>query len=358
MLHQRLVVVLSSLSIVLVALVALVLVSEYDRVYTVQTCSDHIHSTYIPCKNGQMTPRLQQFFMVPEFRQGILTAALPDAARISKIQYGENLSKLLEQMQTVFGFLSLSSKKAFNPSAFVGALQNKPWGFFPLDSPVHEQNDANEFFNLLVDRVELALAHTPNSELLKQCFGGQLVQQMLCKGCPHSSERLEPFFQVSLDIKKKSNIQESLDSFVKGEMLEGENAYFCELCNKKVDSLKRTCFHTVPQTLVLHLKRFEMNYDTWEKSKLNDTFAFPMIIDLSPYTKAGIDGHVNVNVENNVDGGPVDTRGCGSDHNSNNQNHDGSGDQQCTACNSVCRLQGVLVHSGTAHSGIEESSNG
>jgi ubiquitin C-terminal hydrolase len=40
----------------------------------------------------------------------------------------------------------------------------------------------------------------------------------------------------------KKNLQEGLDAFVKGDMLEEGNQYFCEKCDKKVDALKRTCF--------------------------------------------------------------------------------------------------------------------
>ena len=35
------------------------------------------------------------------------------------------------------------------------------------------------------------------------------------------------------------SILESLDEFIKGEMLEGDNEYLCEKCNKKYPTLKR-----------------------------------------------------------------------------------------------------------------------
>lgn len=33
---------------------------------------------------------------------------------------------------------------------------------------------------------------------------------------------------------KNATLQDSLDQFVKGELLEGDNAYFCEKCGEKV----------------------------------------------------------------------------------------------------------------------------
>ena len=35
--------------------------------------------------------------------------------------------------------------------------------------------------------------------------------------------------------------QESLSNYVKGEMLEGDNAYFCEKCALKRNAVKRMC---------------------------------------------------------------------------------------------------------------------
>ena len=38
-----------------------------------------------------------------------------------------------------------------------------------------------------------------------------------------------------------NNLLQSLDQFVKGELLEGDNAYYCEKCGKKRDAVKRMC---------------------------------------------------------------------------------------------------------------------
>ena len=39
---------------------------------------------------------------------------------------------------------------------------------------------------------------------------------------------------VSLEVTGKATILESLDAFVAGEMLAGDNAFFCESCGKAV----------------------------------------------------------------------------------------------------------------------------
>lgn len=41
------------------------------------------------------------------------------------------------------------------------------------------------------------------------------------------------FFALNVTVKHAS-LQESLDQFVRGEILEADNAYYCEKCNEKV----------------------------------------------------------------------------------------------------------------------------
>lgn len=67
--------------------------------------------------------------------------------------------------------------------------------------------------------------------------------------------------------------QASLKQFVRGELLDGDNAYSCEKCGGvKRTTLKRTCISNLPQTLVIQLKRFEHDYDIGRAVKLNQRF--------------------------------------------------------------------------------------
>lgn len=68
-------------------------------------------------------------------------------------------------------------------------------------------------------------------------------------------------------------------------MLEGDNAYYCEKCEKKIDTLKRCCIKRMPNVLFLVLKRFEFNFDTMTKSKVNDYCEFPMSINMGAYSQ-------------------------------------------------------------------------
>ena len=67
--------------------------------------------------------------------------------------------------------------------------------------------DADEFFNLLMDRIEASIKRSNDADLVKRNFGGYISNEIICKTCPHSSEREEPFFALPLSVKNKKNIE-------------------------------------------------------------------------------------------------------------------------------------------------------
>lgn len=148
--------------------------------------------------------------------------------------------------------------------------------------------DADEFFNMIFDRLESLLKGTAQESVLKQFFGGEIINQVISKDCPHLSERVEGFFALSIEVKGKKNILESLELFVKGDVLEGDNKYFCDSCKAKVNAVRRSCVNSLPDNLIVHQKRFEFDLELLRRVKLNDYCEFPMTLDMKPYTKEGL----------------------------------------------------------------------
>ena len=54
-------------------------------------------------------------------------------------------------------------------------------------------------------------------------------------------EREEVFFALNVTVKN-ATLQDSLAQFVKGELLDGDNQYFCEKCGEKVIDLAGSIF--------------------------------------------------------------------------------------------------------------------
>lgn len=242
-----------------------------------------------------------QLFMNIGFRQFMLNA------RIDK----PHAQQLLSETQNLFANLQDSRRRFIDPQACVDQITT--YEDLPID--IHNQMDVDEFFNLLFDRWEAQFTLDSDKKALRSVYGGQLVQQVKSKECEHISERIEPFSAIQCDIKGKSSLEESLQAYVDGEIMEGDNKYKCSTCDRHVDAVKRACLKDLPNNLIFHLKRFDFNLRLLQRSKINDYFPFPDKIDMQPYTVEHL-----------------------SDPSSN-------------AEPDIFELVGVLVHSGTAETG-------
>jgi ubiquitin carboxyl-terminal hydrolase 9/24 len=77
-------------------------------------------------------------------------------------------------------------------------------------------------------------------------------------------------------------MHESLqEHFLKGDEISG---YKCGGCKKESDVQKRTLLSKSPNVLIVMLKRFLFNFDTFMTDKTNSYFEFPEQLDLTPYS--------------------------------------------------------------------------
>lgn len=292
---------------------------------------------YVGLKNAgatcYMNSVFQQLFMQPDVRRSVLACTECDDL--------EKPGSVFFQLQAMFGALLGSSLDHYTPQGFWCAYRD--YDGMPIN--LREHQDAFEFFNRLYDAIDETLKATHQETTLTRIFGGVFAQQVICRGCPHRSEREEPFAAISVDVKNKKDLVESLEAFVRGDLLEGDNAYYCDDCGLKVDALKRVCVKSLPHTLVVHLKRFDFDYETMQRLKLKDRFEFPTHIDMKPYT---VEGLALQETRNHVSCSPTGLSNNSSDMNS----------KQETVSNMVkpdpyyhYDLVGVVVHSGTAFAG-------
>ena len=190
---------------------------------------------------------------------------------------------ILKQVQAIFGHLSKTKLQFYVPKGL--------WKHFRMQGePVNlrEQQDAVEFYVFLIDFVDQALKDLGHEKRMTKILGGVFSDQKICKTCPHRYSSEEPFSVISVDVRNHSNLQESLHEYVKGDLLDGSNAYYCERCDKKVDTTKRLCVKKLPPILVIQLKRFDYDYERECAIKFNDYFEFPRELDMEPYTVAGL----------------------------------------------------------------------
>ncbi|KAJ3439336.1 ubiquitin carboxyl-terminal hydrolase faf-y-related [Anaeramoeba flamelloides] len=229
-----------------------------------------------------MNSLLQQIFMIKGLSKAIVSLNLPNIDENSQNNSNE---KMLHHLQLLFGHL-LWGKKSF---ASTKIFANHFTDYTGEKINVREQMDADEFFGMFFEKIERVLQKIQQPKLVKNMIGGKLANQIISLESNFSSERIEEFLTISLDVKGKNNIYESLEQYIEGEKLTGDNKYYSEILGKKVDALKRVCIDTLPKNLIFHLKRFEYNLETMRRYKVNDEYEFPFELDMYKFTKDGIE---------------------------------------------------------------------
>ncbi|RPA87596.1 hypothetical protein BJ508DRAFT_320601 [Ascobolus immersus RN42] len=213
---------------------------------------------------------MTQLFMNTQFRKFIFDAEVEDYEK----------QNLLVALKGMFGEMQGGKSKFVDPTPLAAAIRDHE----DNEIDVTVQMDVDEFFNLLFDRLEGQMPSKTVKDKFRALYGGNLVQQVKSRECPHISEREEPFSAIQCDIKGKANLVESLQAYVEGDVMEGDNKYSCSQCNKHVDAVKRACLKDIPDNLIFHLKRFDFDLETMQRRKINDRFEFPETIDMRPYT--------------------------------------------------------------------------
>jgi len=82
--------------------------------------------------------------------------------------------------------------------------------------------------------------------------------------------------QIELQVKGHRSILHALEALVEGERLEGDNQYQLDeeqggdAGARKVDAQKRVCLGELPSTLIIQLKRFQLDFETMSNIKLKE----------------------------------------------------------------------------------------
>lgn len=293
-----------------------------------------------------MNALLQQLFMIPKLRKNILSM---DLQTVFKNEKELNESEVF-QLQNIMGGLQESEKQYVNPELFCQAF--KDFDGNPIN--VNVQEDLGGFLLNLFDKITEKLKDTPYKSVVNEVMGGVLSHELIGRNkCPHYREREEPFAGVTLEIKNKKTIHESLQAYIEGEVLEGGNQVNCPKCNAKVDTLKRVSFKKLPNTLVFVLKRFFMDYNTMQTVKLNDKLEFPKDLDMKPYSKEGQppapsreeDSRSTASVKIHVDG--EDNKSDGKEKSADDKSDDKPEEEVKGPEYYKYKLRGVVVHQGS-----------
>mmetsp|Transcript_32739 Transcript_32739/g.56995 ORF Transcript_32739/g.56995 Transcript_32739/m.56995 type:complete len:1043 (+) Transcript_32739:920-4048(+) len=228
-----------------------------------------------------MNSLLQTLFMTPEFRDKIYSW------QYDRERHGEVQDCIPIQLQLLFAKLHTSKSSCVQTTGLT-----KSFGWDLRES--FQQHDVQEFCRVLFDAIEQSVRGTEQASMITDLYEGVLHDYVKCLNCGTESRREDKFLDVSLTVKNifdkvyNDSVEKALENYLKAEFLNGDNRYMCEICNSKQDALKGLKFKNLPPILALQLKRFDLDYTTFQRIKLNDEVSFPQILNMNPYVKEGL----------------------------------------------------------------------
>ena len=134
-----------------------------------------------------------------------------------------------------------------------------------------EKPDATVSFPSILPEPESGSA----AKWLHELFEGTLTSETRCLTCENTSQRDEPFLDLSVDLEQHTSVTSCLRRFSEEEMLCERNKFHCDNCGGLQEAEKRMKIKRLPKVLALHLKRFKYTEDLQRLQKLFHKVVYP-----------------------------------------------------------------------------------
>lgn len=185
-----------------------------------------------------------------------------------------------------------SIRKSLDTNFFIKALG--------LDENM--QQDAQEFSQLFLTTLQNTLSKlnvssgfqeqhqqffkTSNkNNLINDLFKGKYSYITECSSCRLQSIRSSDFLELSLNIQNSTTIIDCLNDLLKDEIMDGDNQYYCDTCQRKCNAKRMTKLDQLPPVLNLQLLRFVYDRNSGYKKKLSAKIKFSEQLDLKQFSQ-------------------------------------------------------------------------
>lgn len=217
-----------------------------------------------------------------------LTYTVPFANRVMRGQHKTSchikdfcaMCALEDHIKVVFSALG----RTVSPAYLADNLIQISKSFVP-----GQQQDAHECFFILIEVLQKCCTSDSGSasnlsgdnSFVSDIFIGQIRSQVKCNSCLHSSDSVEAFLGLSLEVENCYSVNEALSNFMAVEVLEEESEVSCSQCNVVASRSKQMSFDKSPQVLAIHLKRFKAS--AIFPTKIDRDVKYGLSLDLMPF---------------------------------------------------------------------------
>lgn len=203
---------------------------------------------------------------------------------INKINESDN-DNLLKYKQTIVDYFK-ETTNTLGPLILFKRYQKLNNNYFGKS-----QEDAHEYLTFIIDDID-ELAKDID---IKNLFQISLISKVNCEECSNCSKVKISEKILSLSIDNCQTLDDCLNKLKNKEILDNDNKWFCDKCNKKVISNKEIYINKLSKYLIICLNRFIFNNNNIEKN--NNNISFPNKI-FDNYELKGVIYHIG-----NVNGG-------------------------------------------------------
>ncbi|EAY17716.1 Clan CA, family C19, ubiquitin hydrolase-like cysteine peptidase [Trichomonas vaginalis G3] len=214
---------------------------------------------------------LQQFYAIPQIRKSV-------------IEYeGDNL--ILKELKELFSKLYYSERQSQSTEKLINSWVG--WDGQKLNPVI--QQDACEFLQDLLDKLEKGLG----VDFVHSLFKGTTTHYTEGINEKYESQKTESFLTLTVPVKGSTNINDSFEQMSAPEFFTGQNKIEAEGLGK-IDARRYAKQTEIPQFLIMQLSRFEYNYQTWQRIKIDTPFIFPinLLVNNSKYKLCGVIVHM------------------------------------------------------------------
>ncbi|XP_050812853.1 ubiquitin carboxyl-terminal hydrolase 47-like [Gopherus flavomarginatus] len=225
----------------------------------VQLPSDPRKGTYVGLHNQGSTcylnSLLQCLFFTRELREAILSCDNCDSGIVCQ------LKKLFQELKR--------NKSAPSTEGITRCLGVRD---------VHQQQDVVEYFRILMNKI------IEDNEGIQQLYQVEMVHSITCHGCKHQTRiKEDPVLSLALSLDKCNleaySVCKALAAVQKVNEFTGDEQFYCETCESKQDATSRCYFETLPQILVLNLKRYQFDGNWFRKLNYDVSVPFSLTVN-------------------------------------------------------------------------------
>ncbi|KAI5474385.1 ubiquitin carboxyl-terminal hydrolase 48 [Pseudohyphozyma bogoriensis] len=256
-------------------------------------------------RDANLPVGLKVWYQDLTFRRGVYACLPPDSGNVD--------ASPLFQLQVLFTFLQTAKQAVYDPDPLVASLKlNKT-----------EQQDSQEFSKLFMSlldhefkkqgsraaseggesstanvarlvqeqvRVRSLASSTLSRLLTVRQFEGNITYGTRCEECDKESRRESTFLEMEITLAKNCKLEDQIKKSLKDEQMDGDNQYYCEQCEKKVDAVRFTKLKSLPPVLHFSILRFVFNMKEYTRQKSNDAITYPLKLDMGQFLPPNPDG--------------------------------------------------------------------